>query len=139
MDRIEPHGLGAVVDSFPRGNYRAAPLLYTGVVVVSALPVTRSTLLVRLMGAGTVLKHAIAELKALPLDARERLLALPILLHVRLEVPEDPAKRTSDDEEFLMFLVGSRVVLGIFYQLTAAHRTLWTNRNGFVLPIRPEK
>jgi hypothetical protein len=71
-------------------------------VVVSELPTTRDTLLVRLLGAGSVLKHAIAELQALPAEAPERRLALPILLRLRLAVPTDPAQQTSDDQEFLM-------------------------------------
>jgi flagellar biosynthesis/type III secretory pathway protein FliH len=66
------------------------------------LPVTRDTLLVRLLGAGAVLKQAITELQALPAQAAERRLALPILLELRLAVPSDPAQQTSDDQEFLM-------------------------------------
>jgi hypothetical protein len=49
-----------------------------------------------------VLKRAIAELEALGKDAPERTLALPLLVKFKLEVPADPAKRTPDDEEFLM-------------------------------------
>jgi hypothetical protein len=49
-----------------------------------------------------VLKQAIAELKALRAEAPERLLALPILVRSRLEVPTDPSKRTNDEQEFLM-------------------------------------
>jgi hypothetical protein len=85
-----------------RGIYESPPLQYTRLVVVSELPVTRDTLLVRLLGAGSVLKHAIAELQALPADAPERRLALPVLLRLRLTVPTDPAQQTSDDQEFLM-------------------------------------
>jgi hypothetical protein len=69
---------------------------------VSELLVERSTLLLRLLGAGRVLKNAIVELKALSETAPERALALPVLLRLRLEVPADPAARTSDDQEFLM-------------------------------------
>ncbi len=85
-----------------RGIYESPPLLCTRLVVVSELPVTRDTLLVRLLGAGSVLKKAIAELQALPADAPERRLALPVLLRLRLTVPADPAQQTSDDQEFLM-------------------------------------
>ena len=85
-----------------RGIYESSPLQYTRLVVVSELPVTRDTLLVRLLGAGSVLKHAIAELQALPAEAPERRLALPVLLRLRLTVPNDPAQQTSDDQEFLM-------------------------------------
>jgi hypothetical protein len=84
------------------GTYECPPLFYTRLVVVSELPVTRDTLLVRLLGAGAVLKQAIAELQALPAQAPERTLALPILLELRLAVPSDPAQQTSDDQEFLM-------------------------------------
>jgi len=84
------------------GIYESPPLLYTRLAVVSELPVTRDTLLMRLLGAGSVLKRAIAELQALPADAPERRLALPILLRLRLTVPTDPAQQTSDDQEFLM-------------------------------------
>ena len=53
------------------------------------------------MGAGSTLREAIAELKALPEDARECLLALPLLLRLRLEVPIEPARQTQEDEEFM--------------------------------------
>src|SRR5262249_36310691 len=82
--------------------YEGPPLLWTRLVVVSELPVERETLLLRLLGADRVLKQAIAELKALQEEAPERIPALPILLRLRLEIPADPAKRPSDDEEFLM-------------------------------------
>ena len=85
-----------------RGIYESPPLHCTRLVVVNELPVTRDTLLVRLFGAGAVLKAAIAELQALPVEAPERRLALPVLLRFRLTVPNDPAQQTSDDQEFLM-------------------------------------
>jgi hypothetical protein len=44
----------------PPGLYEGPPLLWTRLVVVSELPVARDTLLVRLLGAGAVLKEAIA-------------------------------------------------------------------------------
>ncbi len=70
--------------------------------VVSELPVARDTLLVRLLGAGSVLKQAIAELQALPAEAPERRLALPVLVRLRLTVPTDHAQQTTEDQEFLM-------------------------------------
>jgi hypothetical protein len=87
---------------WPPGFYEGPPLLWTRLVVVNELPVARDTLLLRLCGAGAVLKRAIAELKELQADAPERTLALPILLRLRLTVPSDPAKQTTDDQEFLM-------------------------------------
>lgn len=85
-----------------RGIYEAPPLMHTRLVVVSELPVKRDTLLMRLMGAGATFERAVADLRRLPEDAPERVLALPILLRLRLETPADPAQRTRDDEEFLM-------------------------------------
>jgi hypothetical protein len=55
-----------------------------------------------LLGAGAVLKHAIAELQALPADAPERRLALPVLVRLHLTVPTDPVQQTREDQEFLM-------------------------------------
>jgi hypothetical protein len=88
---------------WPPGVYEGPPLLWTRLVVVKELPVVRSTLMLRLLGAGAVLKHAIVELKALPPDAPERMLALPILLKLRVTVMSEPMPRTRDDEEFLMY------------------------------------
>jgi hypothetical protein len=90
------------MSTWPSGIYEGPPLLWTRLVVVSELPVARDTLLLRLLGAGRVLKQAIAELKTLRTEAPERILALPVLLRLRLEVPVDSAKQTSDDQEFLM-------------------------------------
>jgi hypothetical protein len=87
---------------WPTGIYEGPPLLGTRLVVVSELPRVRDTLLVRLLGAGQVLRQAIADLKALAPTAPERRIALPILLRLRLEVSADPAQRTTDDQEFLM-------------------------------------
>jgi hypothetical protein len=97
------NGLGLrQMTGWPHGIYEAPPLLWTRLAVVSELPTTSDTLLLRLLGADTVLTHAIAELKAMPADAPERVLALPILLRLRLDIPRDPAQRTPDDEEYLM-------------------------------------
>jgi hypothetical protein len=90
------------MDDWPSGIYDGPPLLWTRLVVVNELPVARDTLLLRLFGAGAVLKQAIAELQALSTEAPERALALPVLLRLRLAVPTDPAKQTNDDQEFLM-------------------------------------
>jgi hypothetical protein len=95
-------GLGFRPMTGQRGFYESPPLQYTRLVVVSELPVTRDTLRMRLLGAGAVLKQAMAELMALPADAPERRSVLPLLLKFRLDVPTDPAQQTSDDKEFLM-------------------------------------
>jgi hypothetical protein len=84
------------------GIHDGPTLARTKIVVISELPRTRDTLLVRLMGAGETLHRAIADTWALPSDAPERRLALPILVRLRLEIPADPAKQTTTDREFLM-------------------------------------
>jgi hypothetical protein len=84
------------------GIYDGPALTRTRIVVVSELPRTRDTVLIRLMGAGKTLEHATADVRALPPDAPERRLALPILVRLRLEIPADPAKQTKSDREFLM-------------------------------------
>jgi hypothetical protein len=84
------------------GVYEGPSLTHTRLVVVAELPRTRDTLLLRLMGAGRVLRRAIADLRALADDALERAIALPVLLSLRLEIPAEPDKRTRDEEEFVM-------------------------------------
>jgi hypothetical protein len=69
--------------------------LAVGVVVLRELPRDRDTLLLRLMGAGAVLKEALTELSRLPMDAWEREVAVPALLAVRMEIPQN----SSDESE----------------------------------------
>ena len=72
---------------WPRGFY-AGPLAgCVRLVVVSELPRTRATLLLRLMGAGRTLRDAIDDLSALPREAPERILALPHLERLRIAPP----------------------------------------------------
>ena len=84
------------------GIYDGPTLTRTTIIVISELPRTRDTLLVRLMGASTTLRRAIVDVQALPADAPERRLALPILVRLRRDIPADPAKQTTIDREFLM-------------------------------------
>jgi len=102
---IEALGFQQAKD-FPPGVYLAPPGLRLGLVVIRELPETRDTLLLRLMGSGLVLMRAFQELRKLPADAPEAALALPILLGYRGAIPNDPAKRTHDDREFLMVTQG---------------------------------
>ncbi|HET7500719.1 MAG TPA: hypothetical protein VFK02_06940 [Kofleriaceae bacterium] len=45
------------LEGWPPGIYEGPPLLWTRLVVVSELPVTPDTLLLRLLGAGQVLRQ----------------------------------------------------------------------------------
>jgi hypothetical protein len=86
---------------FVEGVYQTPTVLHTGLVVLSQLPATPNTLILRLMGTGRTLKRALAELERLPEDARERHVALLALLEYRAALLAQPA-RTPEDEEFLM-------------------------------------
>jgi hypothetical protein len=66
------------------GIYDAVWGLMLRVVVLSELPRTRETLLLRLLGAGRLLREALADLGALPNDAWEKSIATPLLVHFRL-------------------------------------------------------
>jgi hypothetical protein len=95
-------GLGFCGSRWGSGIYDGPPLWRTRIVAINELPRTRDTLLVRLMGAGRTLKRAIADVQTLPLDAPERRLALPILIHLHVETRGNPVKQTKLDREFLM-------------------------------------
>ncbi len=47
----------------------------------------RETLLLRLLGAGRVLRDALTDLAALPEDAWERSVTTPLLIHFRIDAP----------------------------------------------------
>ncbi|MGK3991955.1 hypothetical protein [Sorangium sp. So ce1024] len=81
------------------GLYRTAPGWRVDLVVISELPRTRETLLLRLLGAGVVLRDAIRDLVALPEDAWEKSIALPWLARLHFELPPEPSARTALDPE----------------------------------------
>ncbi len=87
----------------PSGHYRLpAPRWRVGFVVVSELPRTRETLLLRLLGRRRVRRRAMRELAALPPDAVERRVAQPWLVRLRLELEADPSKLSMKEKEFAM-------------------------------------
>ena len=61
---------------WPRGFYEGPAGSGLRLVLVRELPVAPDTLLLRLMGAGAVLRRAVEEVEALPDDAEERIIAL---------------------------------------------------------------
>ncbi|HWU85739.1 MAG TPA: hypothetical protein VN253_00585, partial [Kofleriaceae bacterium] len=86
---------------WPAGVYLFGDdVLRVGFVMASELPRERSTLLVRLMAAGPLLPHAIAELSALPADAPERIVAEPVLLRLQHALGMKP-NPTSEEQEFI--------------------------------------
>ncbi len=81
--------------SQPSGLYVSAPMLAMNAIVLSELPRTRATLLLRLLGTGTLLEEALAEQAALPADARERRAARAALLAIAAEPVPIGEKRKS--------------------------------------------
>jgi hypothetical protein len=86
-------------EEWPSGIYDTLPGLRLKLAVLTELPRSRETLLVRLMGRGAVLKHALSELLALPRDSWERSAVLPVFARLRFELPSEPYNRTVEEEE----------------------------------------
>ena len=84
---------------WPEGFWQLRKPNALGLVVVRDLPRTRDTLMLRLMGAGPVLREAIAELQRLPDEAWERHVAMLLLLATRFNLPQDGAEEA---QEFMM-------------------------------------
>jgi hypothetical protein len=79
------------------GVYHAVWGLEMRVVVLAELPRTRETLLLRLLGAGRLLREALTDLAALSDDAWEKSIATPLLVHFRLGIKDPPASEEEDD------------------------------------------
>jgi hypothetical protein len=87
---------------WPPGVYRfGGEVLRVGLVAAGELPRERSTLLVRLMAAGAGLRHALADLMALPADAHERLVAGPVLLRLHHAL-RAKADRNPEEQEIIV-------------------------------------
>ncbi len=84
---------------WPRGCYDGTPEGTFRLVVLSELPRTRDTLLVRTMGRGVTFREAMEDLDALPPEAPERALARPFLVSLTLQLQNDP---TDEAQEMLM-------------------------------------
>lgn len=87
---------------WPVGVYLfGANVLRVGIVVASQLPRDSSTLLVRIMAAGSLLVPAVEEVAALPPDSYVRAVAEPVLLYFRHVLAQEPS-RTPDEQEFIV-------------------------------------
>ena len=82
--------------------YASGPGLRLYLMVLSELPRTRETLLLRLLGAGRTLRAAIAELVALPEGTWERTIAQPWLIRCRIEVAAETSERSVEEEELIV-------------------------------------
>jgi hypothetical protein len=84
---------------WPAGVYLfGGNVLRVGIIVASKLPRDRSTLLVRLMAAGSRLDSMMGELRALSPDARERVVAEPILLRLQHALDQQPSLSSKQQE-----------------------------------------
>jgi hypothetical protein len=86
-------------EDWASGIYDTVPGLRLKLAVLTELPRSRETLLVRLMGRGAVRKHALSELLALPRDSWERSAVLPVFARLRFELPPESYNRTAEEEE----------------------------------------
>ncbi|WP_433937317.1 hypothetical protein AB3662_22045 [Sorangium cellulosum] len=88
----------------PEGLYAApAPGWRIQVVVISELPRVRSTVLLRLLGSPRVRRAALRDLAALPEEAWERRVALPWLVRLSFEVPDQLLPGLpSEERDFIM-------------------------------------
>lgn len=87
---------------WPAGVYFHGGDLYrVGIVVASELPRDRTTLLVRIMAAGSGLADALVDLAALPDDAYERTVAEGIVVHLQDRLAKK-SSRTPEEEEFIV-------------------------------------
>ncbi|HSN87437.1 MAG TPA: hypothetical protein VL025_11800 [Thermoanaerobaculia bacterium] len=98
-DRVIHHYGFTPLPGWPPGCWTRDLADALRLIVVSELPRTRDTLMLRLMGAGRVLSNAIADLERLPEDAWERNISLPVLLDLRFITPNNGS---DEEREFLM-------------------------------------
>jgi hypothetical protein len=81
------------------GVYDLVEGLCVYVVVLSELPRTRETVLLRLMGRDRVFSEALADWNNLPPDAHERCIAHPLLVHFHFEVVDPTPDEQPMSEE----------------------------------------
>lgn len=99
--RFEPNEtLGPGFYSAPRG-------WDTDLIVLSELPDTRYTLLVRITGSGQVLERAVLQLLELPPDSPERPIALPAVVSLGDVLARKEGKRNKQEQEYYMAIYPS--------------------------------
>lgn len=95
------HGyVGTPAADWPSGFYRCAPELTMWIVVLSELPKTAETLLLRLLGPTTMQLEALRELDSLQLSATQRQPWIDMLADVRYLL--DEAQEPSPEEQTIM-------------------------------------
>ena len=98
--------LGFVRDRrWPRGVYRLERAFHVQLMVVSELPRTRATLLLRLVGAGTTLRTAFTDFFALPEESPERGALQPTVVRLVSELNEIREHTSAEEQELIMDVV----------------------------------
>jgi hypothetical protein len=87
---------------WPRGVYMAAAPARLAVVVLSQLPRTPDTLLLRLMGSGSLLREAVSDARALPASSWERAIVDDVLLQMKRDLDRMMRTATAPTEELQM-------------------------------------
>jgi hypothetical protein len=115
-------------------------ILRVGLVVASELPRVRSTLLIRLMAAGPLLKQAIEDLGALPANAHERAVVERILLDLHHVLQQKPT-RTREEKEFVVTMYNSWEDIRIEARTEARARAVLTvlRARGIAVPVAARK
>ncbi|HWO17345.1 MAG TPA: hypothetical protein VNO30_01170 [Kofleriaceae bacterium] len=102
LARLELRSASGSGSDWPAGVYFFGnTVLRVGLVVASELPRKRSTVLVRLMAAGSLLADAIEDLGELRPSAPERAVAEHILVRLRHTLGKKP-KPTREEQEFIV-------------------------------------
>ena len=78
------------------GVYHAVPGLVMRLIVLAELPRTRETVLLRLLGPARLLREALEDLATLPDDTWEKSVAMPLLVHFRIEIG---TRATSEEDD----------------------------------------
>ncbi len=90
---------------WPTGFYESVAPAGPRAVSLSELPRDQSTLLLRLMGSDKTVNGALEDLEALPSEARERRIALPILVQLKDELPRMRVTVTIANPEEYKFMM----------------------------------
>ena len=85
---------------WPRGFYEGPAGSGLRLVLARELAVAHDTLLLRLMGAGAVLRRAVAEVEALPAGAEERIIALQHIERIK-RIRAQREERSMDGKQFV--------------------------------------
>ena len=77
------------MEQWPHGFWETRAIDAIGIVVINDLPIIRDTLFLRLLGRDYILRQALDELRAMPVESEEVRMMMPVLLAFWDTLPED--------------------------------------------------